>query len=304
MHHLTLIGAGYSARYIAQKFAAAGFKLSMTSRDAAAAQDILRTFDADLAAKVTLIETDYHQPFLPADCSHLIMTAPVSVEQDAAAWACISADISTCDALTWLGYLSTTGVYGDRDGAWTSEQTPTAPTSERGEKRVAAEQAWAGLAEKIGVALDIIRLTGIYGPNRNALRSLITGKSRIILKENQVFNRIHVEDIAALCLLAAENQGQTQSIERRIFNGADGQPAPPQDVIRYAARLLDMEPPKAIPYEQAALSPMAASFYSENKRISIDAAEKQLGFTPLYQGYEAGLDAALAYEKAKRGNQD
>ncbi|MEW6630333.1 MAG: SDR family oxidoreductase [Pseudomonadota bacterium] len=190
-------------------------------------------------------------------------------------------------ALEWIGYLSTVGVYGDHGGAWVDETAECKPVSKRSVMRVAAEQAWLELGQETGQPVAILRLSGIYGPGRNALVNLEEGAARRLVKPGQVFNRIHCDDIAgALWHLADRNLGG-------IFNVTDDEPAPPQDVVAYAARLMGIEPPPEIPFETAQLSPMARSFYGENKRVA-NAAIKAAGYGFQYPNYRVALDRMWA----------
>jgi nucleoside-diphosphate-sugar epimerase len=195
-------------------------------------------------------------------------------------------DLASAPRLAWIGYLSTVGVYGDHGGAWVDETTPVSPVTERSAARVAAENAWLALGARSGKPVHIFRLAGIYGPGRNALEQLARGTARRIVKPGQVFNRIHVDDIAAV--LAA-------SIERRnggaIYNLADDEPAPPQDVVAYAAALTGIEPLPETPFEAARLSPMAASFYGECKRVRNRRVKEELGVRLRYPSYREGLKA-------------
>ncbi|MCY0092899.1 SDR family oxidoreductase [Hoeflea ulvae] len=185
--------------------------------------------------------------------------------------------------LEWIGYLSTVGVYGDHGGAWVDEDTPCRPVSKRSVARRAAEDQWARLAAEAGVPLATIRLSGIYGPGRNALKTMQAGKARRLIKPGQVFNRIHVADIGgATALLARQNLGG-------IYNVTDDRPAPPQHVVEYAAKLLGVQPPPEMDFDTADLSPMARSFYGENKRVA-NARIKAAGYEFLNPDYEAGLD--------------
>jgi nucleoside-diphosphate-sugar epimerase len=185
--------------------------------------------------------------------------------------------------LHWIGYLSTVGVYGDHGGNWVDERAECRPVSNRSRLRVQAERRWldAGTAARIPVA--VLRLSGIYGPGRNAFVNLESGTARRLVKPGQVFNRIHVADIAgALWHLAQARMGG-------IFNVTDDEPAPPQDVVAYAAGLMGVEPPREIAFETATLSPMARSFYGENKRVS-NAALKAAGYLIRFADYRAALD--------------
>ena len=192
-------------------------------------------------------------------------------------------------------YLSTVGVYGDHQGAWVSEDTPCVPVAERSQARLEAEQDWAECAADMGAELDILRLSGIYGPGRNALVNLREGTARRIIKPGQVFNRIHVEDIAD-AIAACIARGQPG----RIYNVTDDEPAPPQDVMEYAAQLLGLAPPPERDFETTDMSPMARSFYGENKRVSNARIKSELGFEFQYPTYREGLRALLELDPSLR----
>lgn len=187
--------------------------------------------------------------------------------------------------LEWLGYFSTVGVYGDFGGAWIDESAPTRPLNNRSKIRLAVEEQWRKYAAERGVPLLILRLAGIYGPGRSAFDKLRDGTARRIVKANQVFNRIHVDDIGRVTqLAAAQKLGGT-------FNLSDDEPAPPQDLVTYAARLMGVPPPPEVPFEQASMTEMARSFYSDNKRVSSKAIKEALGIELLYPTYREGLEA-------------
>lgn len=194
--------------------------------------------------------------------------------------------------IKWIGYLSSTNVYGDHGGAWVDETSTTQPSLERGKKRLNAEKSWTAMGAKIGAAVHIFRLAGIYGPDKNAVRSLLDGKAKRTIKKGQVFSRIHREDIAQALWLAAHS-GQPSN----IFNLADDLPSPPQDVITKAAELLGITPPPAVNYEDAGLSPMGRSFYEENKRVSNQKAKDVLGWSLQYPDYHHALPRLIASEK-------
>jgi nucleoside-diphosphate-sugar epimerase len=184
--------------------------------------------------------------------------------------------------LRWISYLSTVGVYGDHGGAWVDEASECRPVSRRSVERLAAEKAWRRAAEKEGLPLAILRLAGIYGPGRNALANLAAGTARRIVKPGQIFNRIHVDDIAgALSLLAKDETAG-------VFNLADGAPSPAEDVVAFAAGLMGVEPPPAIPFETAEMTPMARSFYGENKRVS-NARIRDAGYAFVHPDYRGAL---------------
>ncbi|WFR95456.1 SDR family oxidoreductase [Rhizobium tumorigenes] len=184
--------------------------------------------------------------------------------------------------LQWIGYLSTVGVYGDHKGAWIDEDTSIRPVSDRSVERVAAEDGWMSIGDKLGVPTAVLRLSGIYGPGRNAFCNLEKGTARRLVKPGQVFNRIRVEDIgAASRFLADRGIGG-------IFNVTDDEPAPPQDIVAEAAKLMGIAPPPETPFETAELSPMARSFYGENKRVS-NGRLKALDFHFSHPEYRASL---------------
>jgi nucleoside-diphosphate-sugar epimerase len=195
------------------------------------------------------------------------------------------ADLDAAPDLEWLCYFSTVGVYGDFGGAWIDESAPTRPINQRSAHRVEVEQQWRDYAADRGVPLLILRLAGIYGPGRSAFDKLREGTARRIVKPNQVFNRIHVEDIGRVTALGAQRKLSG------TFNLADDEPAPPQDLIEYAARQMGVPVPPDVPFEEANMTPMARSFYSDNKRVSNKAIKAALGIELLYPTYREGLDA-------------
>jgi nucleoside-diphosphate-sugar epimerase len=199
-----------------------------------------------------------------------------------------AAAIRAAPDLLRIVYYSTIGVYGDHGGEWVDERSATLTRTARGRARLEDEARWTAAARSRGVDADILRLAGIYGPGRNALVNLRQGEARRIVKPGQVFNRAHVDDIAQLTRLVL-----TRGLEGQIWNVADEEPAPPQDVIVYAAELLGLEPPPEEQFEGARLSPMTAEFYADNKRVSIAKAKTLLDFAPAYPTYREGL-AALA----------
>ncbi|MDG4647019.1 SDR family oxidoreductase [Roseibacterium sp. SDUM158017] len=193
--------------------------------------------------------------------------------------------------LQWVGYLSTTGVYGDHGGGWVDEDTPLTPSTERGRARVAAEGEWRALWRDHGLPLHVFRLAGIYGPGRGPFEKVRNGTARRIVKPGQVFSRCHVEDIAQV-LLASMRRPDPGA----IYNICDDDPAPPQDVIAHAARLLGLPVPPEVPFEKADLGPMARSFYAESKRVRNDRIKRELGVTLRYPDYRAGLAQLLSAE--------
>jgi nucleoside-diphosphate-sugar epimerase len=194
--------------------------------------------------------------------------------------------IAAAPALRRIAYYSTIGVYGDHGGAWVDETSATRTRTARGLARLEDEARWTAAAQAWGAEANILRLAGIYGPGRNALVNLRRGEARRIVKPDQVFNRTHVDDIAEISRLIL-----TRDLNGQIWNVADEEPAPPQDVIAYAAALLGVGPPPEEPFDQARLSPMAREFYADNKRVSIAKAKAELGFAPAYSTYREGLTA-------------
>jgi nucleoside-diphosphate-sugar epimerase len=194
-------------------------------------------------------------------------------------------DLDAAPSLAWLCYYSTVGVYGDFGGRWIDETAPTRPINQRSAHRVEVEQQWRDYAAARGVPLLILRLAGIYGPGRSSFDKLREGTARRIVKPGQVFNRIHVEDIGRVTALAA------QRALAGTFNLADDEPAPPQDLIEYAAHAMGIAVPPAVPFETAEMTPMARSFYSDNKRVSNAKIKQALGIDLLYPNYRVGLDA-------------
>jgi nucleoside-diphosphate-sugar epimerase len=194
-------------------------------------------------------------------------------------------DLDAASDLEWLCYYSTVGVYGDFGGQWIDETVPTRPINQRSAHRVEVEQQWHDYAAGRGVPLLILRLAGIYGPGRSSFDKLREGTARRIVKAGQVFNRIHVEDIGRVTALAAQRK------LAGTFNLADDEPAPPQDLIAYAAQKMGVAVPPDLPFEGAEMTPMARSFYSDNKRVSNAAIKRALGIELTYPNYRAGLDA-------------
>jgi uncharacterized protein YbjT (DUF2867 family) len=197
--------------------------------------------------------------------------------------------LATAPHLGWIGYLSTVGVYGDHQGAWVTEASELRATSRRGVNRIAAERGWLQLGQASGKAVQVFRLAGIYGPGRNQLEAIRAGTARRIIKAGQMFSRIHVDDIAGACLASLK-----APVPGAIYNVADNEPAAPQDVIAYAAGLLGLPPPPEEPFERAAMSPMARSFYMDSRRISNLRLSKDLGYQPRHPTYREGLAALFA----------
>ncbi|HLW91679.1 MAG TPA: SDR family oxidoreductase [Roseiarcus sp.] len=193
-------------------------------------------------------------------------------------------------------YLSTIGVYGDHGGAWVDERSAARTTSPRGRARLKAENAWRDFGRSVDAPVHILRLAGIYGPGRNMLAKLRRGEAQRIVKPEQVFNRIHVADIAQAIGLTIEAKGQGD-----VWNVADDEPAPPQDVVAFAADLLGLPAPPEVDFERAEMSAAARSFYGDNRRVSNAKLKRELGFRPLYPTYREGLRALAASGEAGSG---
>jgi nucleoside-diphosphate-sugar epimerase len=203
--------------------------------------------------------------------------------------------IASSSRLRWIGYLSTVGVYGDAEGQWVNEDTAPNPVTVRARQRIAAEQQWLRLGQSAPFSVEIFRLAGIYGPGRNAVQRVMDGTAKRLIKPGQVFNRIHVDDIAQVLMSSIERPSSNT-----IYNVADDEPGPPQDVIAYAAELLGREPPPEIPFDEAQLTPMARSFYEDNKRVRNTRLKTDLGVTLHYPTYRDGLRALLASNTIQR----
>jgi nucleoside-diphosphate-sugar epimerase len=280
---LFCFGLGYSALHFLESLGNA--EASGTVRDADKARALTRdgvaafVYDGVRADKAML-------PHLAHAEALLVSIAPGADDPVLARFA---QAIGAMKRLRSVVYLSTIGVYGDHEGAWVEETSKTAPRSERGRARLVAEGQWRALGASMQIPVHILRLAGIYGPGRNLLLKLREGQARRIVKPGQTFNRAHVEDIAQAIALTLEAPG-----EGGVWNVADEEPAPPQDVIAYAARLLGIEPPPEEAFETADMTPMARSFYADNKRVSIAKLKRELGFKPKYPTYREGLGALAA----------
>ena len=193
----------------------------------------------------------------------------------------------------WLGYLSTTGVYGNRNGGWVDEDSPLDATGPRGQARIRAEGDWQTLADRAGLPLHIFRLAGIYGPGRGPFEKVRNGTARRIIKPGQVFSRIHAEDIAQVLLASLDRPAPGTA-----YNLCDDDPAPPQDVLAHAAELLGLPPPPQVAFEDAQMTPMARSFYADSKRVSNRRIKEDLGIVLRHPDYRSGLAAILAGDDA------
>ena len=277
MKHLLCFGFGFSAEALARKLDPREWRVSGTSRSPEGVAAInAQGFEGALFNELNTI---------PASVTHIVTSVPQSVDGDPVLQQFSHELISRAKSFDWVAYLSTTGVYGDRAGAWVDEDSALQPNTDRGQRRVDAEAAWKQVAD---LPLHIFRLAGIYGPRRNAFESLKSGKAQRVIKQGQIFSRIHVEDIAGVLLASINNPNPG-----RVYNLADDEPCPPQDVIAYAAELLGLPIPPDIPFEDAKLSAMAKSFYADSKRVSNARIKSELGYELKYPNYRVGLKALL-----------
>ncbi len=278
--HVMIFGAGYSGKAIANALKPEAASLSGTTRS----KDKFASLAAAGMTPFLFDGVHLNDELIAAmgNVTHVVQSVAPGRDGDPLL-ALLGGDLKKfLPNLTWVAYLSTVGVYGDHHGAWVDETTPCRPVSARSVERVAAEAAWTEAAQKANVPLSILRLSGIYGPGRNAFMNFEKGTARRLVKKDQVFNRIRVEDIgAALAFLAQKN-------ERGIFNVTDDEPCPPQDVVSFAATLMGVEPPPEQAFETADLTPMARSFYGENKRVS-NARIRDLGFDFRFPEYRISL---------------
>lgn len=285
--HLFIFGYGYCARALAESLMGEGWTVSATCRDAEK-QDRLRRsgIDAHLFDRDRALDGAGRAALRRSD--HLLSSVPPDAAGDPVMDA-HAADIRDGAPYTWIGYLSTTGVYGNRDGGEVDETSALTPSGERGQRRVDAETAWFGLAAAGPV--HSFRLAGIYGPGRNALETVRQGRARRVVKPGQVFSRIHRDDVVAIlrASIARPNAGAA-------YNCCDDNPAPPQDVIALACELLGVDPPPEVPFDEAELSPMARSFYSDNKLVSNARIKRELGVELRWPDYRNALKSLLQSE--------
>ncbi|SDY37794.1 Nucleoside-diphosphate-sugar epimerase [Jannaschia faecimaris] len=285
MKTLLSFGHGYSARALTPLLLAEGWTVIGTTRSAEKA-DTLRGEGVEPVIFGEALDDGM------ARATHVLISAGPDEAGDPILRAYLHLLETNLGRMDWVGYLSTTGVYGDHAGGWIDEETPLTPTTRRGKWRVEAEAAWQALAARTGAPLHVFRLAGIYGPGRGPFAKVRNGTARRIVKPGQVFSRIHVEDIAQV--LAA-------SIARpdagAIYNLCDDDPAPPQDVIGYAAELLGQPLPPEEDFEAAEMTPMARSFYAESKRVRNDRIKTDLGVELLYPDYRAGLTDLLRRDR-------
>ena len=280
---LLSLGHGYSAQALAARLVPQGWRILGTTRS------------ADKAARLAALGVE---PLIwpgaalgPAlqQATHILQ----SIGPDAGGDPVLNAHAENIAAaaphLRWVGYLSTTGVYGDHQGGWVDESTPLTPTTQRGRWRLRAEDQWRALAAETGLPLHVFRLAGIYGPGRGPFEKVRDGTARRIVKPDQFMSRIHVADIAQVL-----EASMARPAPGTAYNLCDDEPAPPEDVLLHAAQLLGLPPPPAVAFDQAEMTALARSFYSESKRVRNDRIKRDLGVRLAYPSYREGLAALLA----------
>jgi len=279
---LLSFGHGYSARALSRILLAQDWRVIGTTRNEDKAVGLMNDGiepriwpGADMAPALN-------------GATHLLISAAPDDAGDPVLAALHDEIAARAGQFEWVGYLSTTGVYGDHGGDWVDETTPLTPSTKRGIARVQAESAWAAIPD---LPLHIFRLAGIYGPGRGPFAKVRAGTARRIIKADQVFSRTHVADIARVLAASIRNPNPGA-----VYNVCDNDPAAPQDVIGYAADLLGLPLPPAEDFEKAEMPPMARSFYAESKKVRNDRIKNELGVELLYPDYRSGLKALLAHE--------
>lgn len=281
--HLFCFGLGYSAHHLALRLLQKGWRVSGTHRNA----------DQCQAEQIYGITSYLFDENLPLEniwdlqtVTHILVSIPPHETMGDIVLHHHLTDIRNLTQLQWMGYLSTTGVYGDHHGNWVDETTPPTPFNARTQRRADAEQAWI----KSGLPAHIFRLSGIYGPARNALEQLRNGKAKRIQKDGQYFSRIHVDDIATIIEASMDKPNPPS-----IYNCADNEPCSQEEVVSYAAQILNLPAPELTPFESTDLSEMAKEFYTQNRRVRNDKIKQELGVTLHYPNYRLGLEALLPH---------
>lgn len=280
---LFIFGLGYAGMAVARAALAAGWRVAGTWRDSL----------PESHPEIELVRFSEDYPLQAGALDEvigLLSTVPPQESGDPVLDA-LGKDINIMERFAWVGYLSTTGVYGDRQGGLVDETSPLLPSIGRSIQRARAEAEWLSLWQTRKVPVHIFRLPGIYGPGRSALDQLRKGTAHRIDKPGHVFSRIHVEDLAGAVLASL-----THPTPGEVYNLCDDDPAPQHEVVAHAAGLLGMPPPPLLPFDQAQLSPMARSFYADNKRVANAKMKERLGYNLKYPSYKNGLAAILAEE--------
>ena len=287
--HLFCFGYGYVAEALAETLKLFDWKISGTTTDP---QKAVRMAENDVTAYVF----DENMPLIDPygalkDATHILISIPPKDFGDLVL-DMHETDLENLKNVEWIGYLSSTGVYGNRDGMWVDEDTIPAPTSQRGSLRHLSETQWRQLYSDSNLPLHIFRLAGIYGPGRSMLNTVRAGQPRRIDKPGHAFNRIHLDDIVQ-CLIATMNHPKPNS----VYNLVDDNAAPSHELIAYACTLLGEDVPPLIPFEEADLAPIVKSFYADNKRVKNDKIKNELGVKLLHSDYKSGLNACFDVEQ-------
>lgn len=289
-HKLFCFGYGYSCDYLGYELQQrGGWSVIGTTRDL---QKKALMAERGIKAFIFDYEKPLNDPALFLDgVTHLLISTPPGDDGDPV-FLMHANDILKQESIQWVGYLSSTSVYGDHAGGWVDETTEAQPISKRGSRRLKAEQQWLSLCKSHNLPVHIFRIAGIYGPGRSALDSVRAGVARCIDKPGHVFSRIHVDDIVQVLIASMQNP-QTGA----IYNICDDNPVASHEVIQYACRLLGQEPPPLVPFEEADMAPIARSFYKDNKRVRNDKIKTELGVALRYPDYKAGLQACIEAEQ-------
>lgn len=289
-YKLFCFGYGYTCDYLGHALMQnEGWRVAGTTRDNEKRQALrARGVEAHIFDKGCPLADPL---YILQDTTHLLISTPPDDEGDPT-YNMYAEDIAKLSNLQWVGYLSTTGVYGDRDGKWVDETSSVQPTSQRGTRRAKAEDQWLSLGAGENLPVHIFRLSGIYGPGRSALDSVRAGVARRIDKPGHAFGRIHVEDIVQVLLASMQNPAPGE-----IYNVTDDEPSPSHEVISYACDLLQQPEPPLLNFEEADLAPIARSFYNDNKRVSNNKIKNQLGVDLKYKNYKDGLRGCLEAEE-------
>lgn len=285
MNTLLVFGYGYTAATIGQQLRTEGWRIIGTTRsEEKAAEMAADGIEPILWPSANVTDT-------LADATHVLLSAAPSEDGDPVLNQLGSEFRKYADKLEWVGYLSTTAVYGDREGGWVDENSGLTPSTRRGQLRVDAEKSWLDLSAATGLPVHVFRLAGIYGPGRGPFAKVRAGTARRIIKKDQVFSRTHVEDIAQVLRASIDHPNAGA-----IYNVCDNDPAPPQEVIAEAARMLNLPLPVAEDFDTAEMTPMARSFYAESKKVSNRRILDELGIILKYPDYRSGLSALLDAE--------
>ena len=284
---LVCLGCGYVAEVLARRLLKKGWSVAGTTRDSDRAR-LLASLGVEAIDSVPsrigeAIETD----------SYLLASAAPTAEGDPFLLSSAETLAAGRNSIRWVGYLSSTSVYGDTGGEWVDEYSPCKPGFERGKRRVQAEREWRRLGDESGIPVTVFRLAGIYGPGRSQLAQVRSGRARRILKPGQVFSRIHVDDIAAA--LEAAILGETRA---PVFNLADDEPASTADVAAYAAHLLGVAPTPLVPLDHSSVSDRLRDMYSECRRVSNARMKARLLPDLAFPTYREGLRAIISAEES------